>query len=114
VERIAGGMSLRALVEEIERQLLGNADLILKLREVVASTMGGSLREALTASFDMRLAEVSLRFFLSRDIPAIRGQLPPEVSDVHFIADLSALETMPLESLIQQSPALEQLLPADA
>lgn len=69
----------------------GNGDLVLKLREVVASTMGGSLHEVLTASFDVRLAETSLRFFESCDIPAIRGQLPPGVSDVHFTADLSPL-----------------------
>jgi hypothetical protein len=113
VERIAGGMSLRSLVEQIERELAGNADLVLKLREVVASTMGGSLHEALTSSFDMRLAETSLRFFRCCDIPAIRGQLPPGVSDVHFTADLSGLDVTSLQHLIQQSADLEELLPAD-
>lgn len=113
VERIGGGTSLRSLVDQIERRLAGNADLVLKLREVVASTMGGSLCEALTASFDMALAETSLRFFRSCDIPAIRGLLPPRVSGVHFTADLSSLEAASLQDLIPQSADLRELLPAD-
>jgi hypothetical protein len=113
VERIGGGTSLRSLLEQIERQLGGNADLVLKLREVVASTMGSSLCEALTASFDLRLAETSLRFFRSCDIPAIRGPLPLGVSGVHFTADLSSLETASLQELIPQSPDLRELLPTD-
>lgn len=113
-ERIARGMSLSTLIERIEGRLAGDADLILKLREVVASTLGSALREAFDAAFDVRLAESSLRFFRMTDIPAIRGNVPAGVSDVHFTSDLSALQSSSVESLAAFNAQIRDLLPADA
>jgi hypothetical protein len=113
-ERIARGVSLHSLVERIEGRLAGNADLILKLREVVASTLGSALRDAFDSGFDMRLAESSLRFFRTTDIPAIRGNVPAGVSDVHFTSDLSALQASSAESLAAFGPDIRDLLPSDA
>lgn len=47
-----------------------------KLHEVVMSTLGSSLNEALAIAFDVRLADASLRFFNLADVPAIRGVFP--------------------------------------
>jgi hypothetical protein len=110
-ERIAAGVSIKSLIERIERQLGGDANLILKVHEVVVATLGSSLIDALSATFDVRLAESSLRFFRVSDVPAVRGTLAPGVSDVHFSSDLSALAAASLVSLIGQCPTLEDLLP---
>jgi hypothetical protein len=55
-----------------------------------------------------------LSFFRASEIPAIRGQLPQGVSDVHFTADLSQVNGVSFQDLIQQSADLEELLPADS
>lgn len=110
-ERVASGTSLQNLIARIEHQLAGDVDPILKLREVVVTTLGNSLREGLSTAFDMRLADSSLHFYHASEIPAVRGPLPPGVSDVHFTADLSSLKTTALQDLIQQNADLRELLP---
>jgi hypothetical protein len=82
VERIPSGLSLDRLIASIEERVAGDEDLVLKLHEVVASTLGTSLSESMQVTFDPRLAATSLEFFDLREIPAVRGPLPPSVSDV--------------------------------
>lgn len=110
-EQAAGGMSLRSLLNQIEARVSGHADLVLKLHETVAATLGASLNDGLSRRFDMRLAESSLRFFCLEDVPAIRGPLPAGVSDVHFRSDLSALPPLSIEALIDRDPVFWDLLP---
>jgi hypothetical protein len=90
IEGSGGGQSLRELVEEIEVDLGGCDDLILKVQETVAETLGESLPSAMGARFDDRLALASLRFYDLATVPAIRDNVPPEVSGVHFRSNLSA------------------------
>ena len=110
-ERIASGISLQSLIERIEQHLGGDANLILKVREVVAATLGNGLSDALSAAFDGKLADSSLRFFRLSEVPAVRGALSPGVSDVHFSSDLSAIPSASFESLLEQCSDLECLLP---
>ena len=112
-ERLSRGVSLQSLIERIEDRLRGNAELVLKLREVVVSTLGNSLSEGLTAAFDLNLAGSSLRFFLASEVPAIRGVLPSGVGDVHFTSDLSALRGEATLSLAALSADLSDLVPDD-
>lgn len=110
-EQAAGGMFLRTLMEQIEARVSAHADLVLKLHETVAATLGASLNDALSRRFDMRLAESSLQFFSLEDVPAIRGVLPSGVSDVHFRSDLSTLAPLSVEALIDRDPVFWDLLP---
>lgn len=111
VERVPSGIVMRLLIDEIGSRVAAHADLVLKLHEVVAATLGASLNNALTMSFDVKLADSSLRFFSLHDVPAIRGPLPTGISDVHFRSDLSALQALSVESLIDQDPVFWDLLP---
>ena len=111
-EQAAGGSSLYSIINQIEARVSANVDLVLKLHETVAATLGASLNDSLSRRFDMRLAESSLRFFSLEDVPAIRGPLPAGVSDVHFRSDLSALRPVSIERLIDREPTFWDLLPS--
>jgi hypothetical protein len=111
VERSPAGTSLRSMIDEIERRLTGNIDLAFKLHEVITGTLGTNLKDALAMKFDEKLADASMRFFSLYDVPAIRGPLPPGISDVHFRSDLSALHALSAQNLIREDPVLLDLLP---
>ena len=110
-DQAAGGVPLYSVINQIETQVSSNADLVFKLHETIATTLGTSLNESLSRRFDMRLAESSLRFFSLVEIPAIRGTLPIGVSNLHFRSDLSALSPVSIEALIDQDPKFWDLLP---
>ena len=113
VERIPGGLSLDRLIASIEERVAGDEDLVLKLHEVVASTLGTSLSESMQVTFDPRLAATSLEFFDLREIPAVRGPLPPSVSDVRFTVDMSGLVALAKEALIDRDPHFWDLVPGE-
>lgn len=113
-EQAAGGVSLRELIDQIEARVSTHADLVFKLHEMVAATLGASLKDSLSKRFDMRLAESSLQFFGLEEVPAIRGPLPAGVSDVHFRSDLSALTPIPISALIDTDPAFWDILPNES
>lgn len=87
-ERTAGGTSLIDLLDEI-RNRIDDADILIRLDNVVARTIGTDWRHATDTRFDRQLAEDSLRFFDALSIPAVSTEVPPEVSDIHFRVDLS-------------------------
>ena len=111
VERVAAGLSLRSLIEQIEAVVGQRADLALKLHEIVAATLGRSLGDALESTFDVPLADGSLLFFDLRDVPAIRESLPANVSDVHFRSDFSGTTPIAPEQLLATHPRLASFLP---
>lgn len=111
VERSSDGISLRNLIRDIESRVAAHPDAVLKLHEVVAGTLGGSLSEALAMAFDGKLADSSLKFYSLREVPAIRGALPAGVSDVHFRSDVSGLPTVSIQCLIEQDESFRDLLP---
>lgn len=109
VESAGGGASLRSLLERIELRLTAAPDAAARLRETVASTMGLSLPHALDTTFDEMLSRSSLQWFDLRDVPAIRGDLPPGVSGLRFVSDLSLCEPVPVTRL--EGTELQALLP---
>lgn len=113
IERIPGGTSIDDLVVAIEGRISRDPELVLKLHEVVTSTLGTELSESLRVTFDRRLAENSLTFFDFREIPAVRGEIPSRVSDVHFTVDLTGHAPLPLEALTDRDPYFWDLVPGD-
>jgi hypothetical protein len=110
-ERAAGGLSLRDLIREIEGLVATNTDLVMKLHDTVAETLGSSLQEALSVRFDQRLAASSVQFYDLRSIPAIRGEPPAGVSDIHFQSDLSNSPKADMTKLLERQPAMSDFLP---
>jgi len=65
------------------------------LRYQIALTLGKSINEALDLSFDFHLAKDSLCYFKAENIPKITtNSVPPLVTDVHFKADLTNIESV--------------------
>ena len=111
IEGSGGGQSLRELVAAIESSLEGDDNLILKVQETIAETLGESLPTAMGARFDDRLALESLRFYDLATVPAIREAVPPEVSGVHFRSDLTRTEPISRADLQVLSEAALLFLP---
>jgi hypothetical protein len=111
-ERLDGGVTLRTFLQEVEESIQAHPELLLKLRETVASTLGSALNDGLALCFDLRLARSSLRFFDVREIPAIRGELPPGVGNVQFQADLSGLPGLSVRELERRDTDITCFLPA--
>ena len=110
---VPGGLALADMIEGIEARIAADEDLLLKLHEIVAATLGTSLAESLAVTFDARLAESSMLFFDLRAIPAVRVVLTPGVSDVRFSSDLSGQTPLGAETLIDRDPLYWELLPTD-
>ncbi len=111
VEQVAGGISLREIIREIEELVATNTKYLLKLHDTVAETLGRSLHEALNIHFDRRLSTTSLQFYDLRSIPAIRTEPPPGVSDIHFRSDLSSAPQVDMRRLLEREPSIVDFLP---
>ena len=111
VERSGGGLSIGELAERIERQLGGDADLTFRLHATIAETLGDATTAALEMRFDEHLARSSIRIYDIREVPAVREDLPAEVTQVHFRANISQVHTANLSTLERMSSRLTDLLP---
>lgn len=111
VERIPGGISIEGLMASIEASISGSENLVLKLHEKVASTLGADLNHSLQVTFDLRLSESSLKWFDLRKIPAVRCTLPTRVSNVHFVVNLSKLNSLKEDALVDRDPQFWELMP---
>jgi hypothetical protein len=89
VQPSGGGFTLSELLSDIEARIQVH-DLILKLRTVVADTLGRDIQTALSWSFDLARAISSARVYDVSKIPAIKPPLPEGVSGVRFLVDLSS------------------------
>ena len=57
VERASGGITLRSLIDDISAKVASYNDLVFKLHEGTAATLGMSLNEAMAMAFDEKLAD---------------------------------------------------------
>lgn len=105
------GTTIGDLVQRIEQRLEDRADLALKLRRVLAKTLGQSAPLAFQSSFDEHQAVDSLRLYDVRAVPAIRGPVPSEVTRIRFCSDLTNVIPTPRAALAEASAALDALLP---
>ncbi|MFA5952212.1 MAG: PD-(D/E)XK motif protein [Hyphomicrobium sp.] len=111
VESSGGGTSVAELMREIEAALAGRHDALMRLHEIFAETLGNAAVTALEERFDRQLAEESLLLFDMSEVPAVRGALPPAVSQVRFRADLSACAPRPSTFFQARSRSAARLLP---
>jgi len=111
VERGGGGLSLAELIQRIERQVADDPDLIFRLHATIASTLGNTTAEAFAMRFDEQLSRESMQVYDLSQVPAIRGELLPEISHVRFRADIGQLAGADLARLESRSRLLRDLLP---
>ena len=112
VESSGGGSTVAALVERIRRRV-AQPRARRRLDHVVAATLGADWRSGMGAAFDSQLASESLCFFSVEDIPSIPRDVPPEVSDVRYVSDLSGTQALTLQELVEHGELLAATLPAE-
>jgi Putative PD-(D/E)XK family member, (DUF4420) len=113
LERSSAGASISDLLESIRAAARDDAELLLHIDRVVAGALGSAWRRAMDERFDDRLAASTLASFDPGTVPKPTSAPPPEVSDVHFRADLSHCAAMPLEGLREEGGLFEAALPRD-
>ena len=111
VERSAGGLTLEGLLDIIANRLSKTPNAMFRVQQTLAHTLGAGLPDALSFSFDYAMARTELAFFELQAIPAIRGMLPPFVSQVRFTSDLSAVPRLSVEALCIDCPDFVSLSP---
>lgn len=89
IVQTAGGVSVGALVRQIEARLSRDHASVSRLRSIVASTLGDTAPAAMEWSFDAALAKTSLQFFRADAVPSLSSPLPPGVSGVRFSSDFA-------------------------
>lgn len=89
VRRSEVGMSIKGLLDELEKRLTGRPDLLLHINNMVVKTLGSNWATVLDEGFDERLARMSLRFFTASSIPSVNPELPAGVTNVRFVSDLT-------------------------
>lgn len=90
VESIGGGLSLRKLFDETRSLIMSDPPLLIQFDAAFYATLAAGWNEAMEECFDDELASQSLQFFDSTDIPKVQGPIPPAVSDIRFVSDLSS------------------------
>lgn len=87
------GKSVFDIENSIQTRLI-NTSQILKLREIILSTIGANIVTVENMYFDYTMGSQSLTFFDYAQVPSIpKGLVPCEVSNVHFSSDLSNIES---------------------
>jgi hypothetical protein len=111
VEQNGAGQSLGDLIDEAAQRVAGSAQALVKLRAVVANSLGAALPAALQMCFDDALSRSTLALFRAEDIPAIRPPITSGVSSVRFRSDLTGVAAVSSVDLSTRCPAMEKLLP---
>ena len=97
VERAGAGISLGELAAEARSKVGSDPQLLLHVDRIVTLTLGSGWRHAQEERFDRDLATKSLAFFEPAAIPQIGGSnVPPGVSNVRFMADLTGVAPIDL------------------
>jgi hypothetical protein len=105
------GLALLDIVRAIEARIVEDADLTMKLHDLVADSLGGSLAEGLKARYDHRAARNSLQWYWASDIPSPQECMHPSVSEVRFRSELTAIEGRHPAEILANASGAEWILP---
>lgn len=88
-EQVNNGTTIMNLVDAIKLRIHDYPELLLHLDRTVVATLGDNWRSAFEDHFDKHLALSTFAFYDALSIPCIPREIPIEVTEVHFRADLS-------------------------
>ena len=111
VESSGGSSTVAALVERIRRRV-AHPRARRRLEHVVAATLGADWRSGMGAAFDSQLASESLCFFSVDVVPSIPREVPPEVSDIRYVSDLSGAQALTRQEVVEYGELLAATVPA--
>ncbi len=110
VEPAGNGPTIFTLVTRI-RNRISNPSALRKLDYVVVSTLGTDWRTAVDATFDAELASESLCFYKVEDVPSLPTNIPPGVSEVRYVSDLSRTRALTAEEMLGEGHLLAATTP---
>lgn len=112
VVRSGGGVAVDELLGAARARVASRPDLISRLDQVVAESLGHAWRNGLTERFDAERALESLAFYDAAQIPAVRRQdVPPEVTDVRFRSDLTHVAALDESAMRAHGGLFQAALP---
>ena len=112
VESSGGGPTISALVDRLRRRV-AEPRALRRLDYVVASTLGADWRPGVEAAFDAELASESLRFYAVEDIPSLPSDIPPGISDIRYVSDISGVQALTSEEMLSDGDLFVATVPVD-
>lgn len=92
VKVASAGQSIEDLQKAIVARIIGNFDLLEKLKIQIAMALGNSILESSAIKFDFYVAKESLQFYHTDSIPKIDMQtIPTSVTEVKFKSNLTGI-----------------------
>ena len=113
VESSGGGPTISTLVDRLRRRV-AEPRALRRLDYVVASTLGADWRPGVEAAFDAELASESLHFYTVEAIPSLPSAIPPGVSDIRYVSDLSGAQALTWEEMLGNGGLFAATTPVDA
>lgn len=114
VDRAARGSSLGDLWDRCRDSVAGNPALQVKVDAICFRALGKHWRRWRDLSYDYHRAVSSMLFFDASVLPKPLTPVPPGVSDLRFIADLSVATPIESSWLIRAGPLARTIASADA
>lgn len=111
LEESADGVSVGEMMEQVIERLSGQYNLQNKVRTIVHRSLGRAVEEGTSVRINAGHARAYLRFFEAARVPRVVTPLPPEISNVHFVVDLTDIIPADLDSLHTTDPWLSKVLP---
>ena len=103
------GPSIADLLSIIRRRIASHPDILFRLEEAVALTLGEGIETIGAVRFDREMALDSMRYFDGASVPAIRAPIPEGVSRIEFDSDLSLAPVVDRHSEIFSSDLFKAL-----
>ena len=94
VRPASSGLAIPDMLRSISRKLVHRHDLVSRLWNTVARTLGIELEHVSEVRFEERHALREMRFVRARNVPSVVAPNPPEVFDVRFKSNLTHVEAM--------------------
>ena len=112
VESSGGGPTISTLVERIRRRV-ANPQALRRLDYIIASTLGTDWRTGVEAAFDSELASESHRFYTVDSVPSLPSDVPSGVSDIRYVSDLSGVQPLVGEEMLEYGELFAATAPVD-
>lgn len=109
VERIGSGTSIVDLVEVVKSKF-ADPELLFYLDHMIGLTLGRNWKSAVQDKFDYQQAKKSIAFYSSSDIPCINRTIPKEISNIHFLVDISNVHMVDVDPFLQDEGIFKLVL----
>jgi hypothetical protein len=105
------GLTLRQLWHDVRASMGEDGRLMLKVDQIVTSSLGRAWRRGLDAGFDESMARATLAFFDAHSIPSVEQPLSDGISEVRFRSDVSGVLALSGDEMRLRGPLFEGALP---